>query len=74
MTCPRGHTSKVLDALAGEIPRYEMYAKMVLGINGKKRYEPITDFDRSLYAECTELLRQRSAELVSPCRPASSSL
>ncbi|MGH3873589.1 MAG: DNA methyltransferase [Pseudonocardiaceae bacterium] len=66
MTCPNGHTSKVLDALAGEIPRREMYAKLVLGRNGKKRYAPITDFDRSLYEECSELLQQRTADLVLP--------
>ena len=66
MTCPNGHTSKVLDALAGEVPRREMYAKLVLGRNGKKRYEPITEFDRSLYAECSDLLGQRTADLVLP--------
>jgi putative DNA methylase len=66
MTCPNGHTSKVLDALAGAVPRFEMYAKLVLGLNGEKQYEPITDFDRALYGECSELLRQRAAELVLP--------
>jgi putative DNA methylase len=66
MTCPRGHTAKVLDALAGERPRYEMYAKLVLGFNGKKRYERITDFDRALYAECVELLQHRSGDLALP--------
>jgi len=66
MTCPHGHTSKVLDALAGKRPRHEMYAKLVLGFNGKKRYERITAFDRALYAECMELLQQRSGDLVLP--------
>ena len=66
MTCPDRHTSKVLDALAGEAPRSEMYAKLVLGFNGKKRYEPITEFDRSLYAECSGLLQQQESELVLP--------
>ncbi len=66
MTCPNGHTSKVLDALAGEVPRREMYAKLVLGFNGTKRYEPITEFDRSRYAECSDLLQQRERELVLP--------
>jgi len=61
-----GHTTKVLDALAGDRPRYEMYAKMVLGHNGKKRYEPITAFDRALYEECSLLLRQREPELALP--------
>jgi len=63
-TC--GRTSKVLDALAGQRPRYEMYAKMVLGHNGKKRYEPVTAFDRALYEECSRQLRQREPELVLP--------
>ncbi len=66
MTCPNGHSAKVLEALAGEVPRYEMYAKLVLGFDGKKRYEGIDEFDRSLYGECKELLRRRSAELVLP--------
>jgi putative DNA methylase len=67
VTCAAcGGTSKVLDALGGSLPRYEMYAKLVLGLNGKKRYEPITDYDRSLYAECSRLLRERASELVLP--------
>lgn len=66
MTCPAGHVSKVIDALAGRVPRHEMYAKLILGFNGKKRYEPITDFDRSLYAECIELLREHEPQLVLP--------
>jgi hypothetical protein len=49
----------VIDALTGEMPRFEMYAKLVLGCNGKKRYEPIDEFDGSLYADCSKLLRQR---------------
>src|SRR5215470_12419030 len=36
MTCTAGHVSKVVDALAGKAPRYEMYAKLVLGHSGKK--------------------------------------
>ncbi len=66
MTCVNGHASKVIDALAGEAPCFEMYAKLVLGFNGKKRYEPITEFDRSLSTECSELLQQRQSELVLP--------
>ena len=66
MTCPEGHVSKVIDALAGQVPRYEMYAKLVLGHDGRKRYEPISDFDRSLYAACSQLLRERESELVLP--------
>lgn len=66
MTCRNNHTSKVLDALGDELPGFEMYAKLVLGSGGKKRYEAITDFDRLLYAECSELLRQRESDLVLP--------
>ncbi|MFF2846685.1 DNA methyltransferase [Streptomyces sp. NPDC058001] len=66
MTCPRGHTSKVLDALAGNAPRSEMYAKIVLGADGKKRYEPIVDHDQALYLECSDLLAQQSSEVVLP--------
>ena len=67
VTCVNcGHTSKVLDALAGKPPRYEMYAKLVLGFDGKKRYELITEYDRSLYTECSSLLRERASELVLP--------
>ncbi|SDM01235.1 DNA methyltransferase [Streptomyces wuyuanensis] len=66
MTCPNGHISKVLDALGGEIPEREMYAKIVLGRDGKKRYEPINAFDRSLYAECVDLLSAQESDLVLP--------
>ncbi|WP_176742708.1 SAM-dependent methyltransferase [Streptomyces agglomeratus] len=66
MTCPVGHVSKVLDALDGHGLRYEMYAKMVLGADRKKRYEPIDDFDRLLHDECTQLLAQNQADLLLP--------
>src|SRR5713226_8668753 len=66
MTCVNGHSSKVLTALAGTPPRHEMYAKLVLGFNGRKRYEPIADFDRVLYAECSELVSQARSGLVLP--------
>jgi putative DNA methylase len=66
MTCPAGHISKVIDALSGQVPRYEMYAKLVLGASGKKRYETITDFDRALYTECSKLLCERESDLVLP--------
>jgi putative DNA methylase len=66
MTCANGHTSKILAALAGSPPSHEMYAKLVLGFNGRKRYEPITDFDRSLYRECSGLLGKTESQLVLP--------
>ncbi|MYW17522.1 SAM-dependent methyltransferase [Streptomyces sp. SID2955] len=66
MTCPNGHISKVLDALGGEVPAREMYAKIVLGRDRKKRYESISAFDEALYAECMDLLRAKESELVLP--------
>lgn len=67
MTCTHcGRASKVLDALAGRPPRYEMYAKLLLGFNGEKRYESITEFDRSLYSECSRLLQERAGDLALP--------
>jgi putative DNA methylase len=66
MRCPNGHYSKVIDALAGQAPGYEMYAKLVLGNDGRKRYESITEFDRSLYTQCTELLKLKASDLILP--------
>jgi putative DNA methylase len=66
MTCPNGHISKVVEALAGQAPRCEMYAKLVLGSNGAKRYEPIDGFDRELYGECSDLLTTRRCDIVLP--------
>src|SRR5215472_15848964 len=66
MTCPGGHACRVLDALAGRPPQHEMYAKLVLGADGRKRYEAITDFDRWVYGECSELLGAAGPRLVLP--------
>jgi putative DNA methylase len=66
MTCPEGHKSRILDALGGHSPRHEMYAKLVLGFRGEKRYEPADDFDRRLYDEATALLAARRSSLVLP--------
>jgi adenine-specific DNA methylase len=55
-TCLRGHSFKTIDALAGERPSFEMYAKMVAGPGGSKTYEAISDWDRALYQECEERL------------------
>jgi adenine-specific DNA methylase len=66
MTCSRGHTNRVIDSLAGKRPTYEMYAKLVLGFNGQKVYEPITDWDRALYGECEMLLPELPEEAVLP--------
>ncbi|MDG4751287.1 DNA methyltransferase [Micromonospora sp. WMMD718] len=54
--CRHGHSFKILSALNGSRPEYEMYAKMVANRDGSKVYEAITDWDRDLYDECVELL------------------
>jgi adenine-specific DNA methylase len=66
MTCSSGHRSKVIRALDGKAPRHEMYAKMVLGNDGSKRYEGITPFDDNLYRHSSALLAQECASLVLP--------
>ncbi|MFI8996943.1 DNA methyltransferase [Streptomyces sp. NPDC053542] len=66
MTCPLGHTTKVIDALGGRPPRLRMYAKQVLAADGSRAYEPIDDFDLALYAEAGKLLEERGEELVLP--------
>lgn len=55
MTCPHGHRHRVLDALRQRKPDHRMYAKLVLGADGKS-YEPIDEFDRRLYAQAAERL------------------
>jgi adenine-specific DNA methylase len=67
MTCTNcGASATILDALGGRPPRFEMYAKLVLGQDGKKRYEPIDDYDIALYDECTRLLEKNADDLVLP--------
>jgi adenine-specific DNA methylase len=65
-TCRQGHCFKMMNALGDEPPRYEMYAKMVAGWRGQKTYEPITDWDRALYAECEQLLTALPDDAVVP--------
>lgn len=65
MTCPQGHRHRVIDALRQRKPEHRMYAKLVLRQSGKT-YEPIDDFDRSLYAQATERLATCRAGLVRP--------
>jgi adenine-specific DNA methylase len=64
--CRNGHTTKVLKALNGRRPRYEMYAKMVVDSQGRKTYEPISNWDRELYAECEDLLADLPDTAVLP--------
>ncbi len=66
MTCSRGHSTKVINALGGQPPQRRMYAKLVLGLDGTKRYEAIDDFDRQLYAEAETLLERDADWLVLP--------
>ncbi|MCX5207353.1 DNA methyltransferase [Streptomyces sp. NBC_00237] len=65
-TCGNGHSFKVLSALNGSRPRYEMYAKMVANSDGLKSYEAITDWDRELYEECVEALAALPQSAVLP--------
>jgi len=65
-TCPGGHRHKVVQALAGHRPAHRLYAKMVLGADGKKRYEGIDDFDLALYSRSSALLAGHLADLVLP--------
>ena len=66
MTCNKGHTHKVIDALGQDLPSYTMYAKMVVDARGNKTYEAVTDWDRSLYEECERLLDSASPGMVLP--------
>lgn len=65
-TCRNGHATKVMTALNGDLPGYEMYAKMVVDAKGRKTYEPITEWDRALYKECEELLAELPSSAVLP--------
>ena len=65
-TCRNGHPFKIISALGDDPPRYEMYAKMVADDRGNKTYEPITGWDRALYAECQDLLRRLPGTAVLP--------
>jgi len=66
MTCPSGHRSKVVAALAGRRPEHEMYAKLVLGKDGAKRYEKAEDFDHALTEQASKLLVEERESLVLP--------
>lgn len=66
MACPNGHVSPIVDALAGAPPGYEMYAKTVLGVDGRKRYEAISAHDRDLFQECVDLVGSSDTSLLMP--------
>lgn len=65
-TCACGHTFKIIDSLGGNRPRYEMFCKLVLNSDGRKTYEEITQWDRDLYQECTDLLTTMNSNQVFP--------
>lgn len=64
--CRCGKSFKIVAALGGRPPEYEMYAKMVVNGRGDKTYESITDWDRALYVECENLLSQLPPNAVLP--------
>lgn len=66
MTCPAGHKTQVLRALGGQLPVMRMYAKMVLGRDGSKRYEGIDQYDLDLYKQAETLLQEVRDQLVLP--------
>ncbi|MCF6743550.1 SAM-dependent methyltransferase [Blastococcus sp. KM273128] len=66
MTCRQGHQSTIIKALGGHAPKRELYAKLVVSPKGVKRYEAVDDFDRTLAAEASQLLKERAADLVQP--------
>ncbi|WP_229377053.1 DNA methyltransferase [Streptomyces spirodelae] len=65
-SCRQGHTFKILTALGGNRPTFEMYAKMVADPDGSKVYESITDWDRDLYEKCVERLAGLPDSVVLP--------
>ena len=66
MTCGLGHRSKIIASLAGDRPSHRLYAKLVLGRDGTKRYEGIDAFDLELYDRSSKLLATCSDDLVLP--------
>ncbi len=60
-TCPKcGNAFSIAAAVKGLDcpPEHRMYAKMVLKPNGEKRYLPIDQFDKCLYEEASNALKQ----------------
>jgi putative DNA methylase len=65
MVCPGGHESSVVAAVQKNSLRHELYAKLILGSDGK-RYSAIDEFDHELFAESEQLLHREKANLVLP--------
>jgi putative DNA methylase len=67
MTCPAGHRSHVTAALAQQVPRRRMYAKMVKTADGFREYREIDKFDLDLYDRAAKLLADADAnDIVTP--------
>ncbi|WP_415975282.1 SAM-dependent methyltransferase [Rhodococcus sp. 077-4] len=66
MTCRNHHQTSVIDALNGNIPNYKMYAKLVGNPDGKRVYEPITEWDRKLYERSQSHLETLEESAVLP--------
>lgn len=48
----------------GSPPAYRMYAKLVLTAEGKKEYQPITDYDEALYQKAVSDLKRTSYRIA----------
>ena len=67
MTCSAGHRSYITAALAQQIPRRRMYAKMVKTADGAREYREIDKFDLDLYDRAAKLLADANvADIVTP--------
>jgi putative DNA methylase len=66
MTCPSGHSTLIIDALADRAPRRRMFAKAVKVDGRLREYRPIDDFDVDLYERARKQLGDTGAELVVP--------
>lgn len=66
MTCANGHTTKILVAIKGTTPKFEMFAKMTISVDGERAYESISPWDIELYNECTRLVARIPSQSVLP--------
>src|SRR5207248_601182 len=72
-TCRRcSHTFQIAKTIRerGHLPAHRLYAKLVLRPDGRKSYEPATDYDRALYAQAeAELATRQDAYPLVPVAP-----
>lgn len=64
--CSAGHRSAIREALAHRPARYRMYASLVLGDDGRRRYQATTASDLALYMRAQEELVAEADLLVQP--------